>query len=85
VSVLNFLLENLNFMPSLDTDDALDRLIIGIIEYASFLHSTVAGYRILRLTNYSTSSGYNPCHGNASALIEAVKRGVLLAGALVRS
>ncbi|KAF8531412.1 dehydratase family protein 2 [Gautieria morchelliformis] len=43
------------------TDDALDRLIIGIVD---------------------TSSGFNPCHGNASALIEAVKRGVLLAGAL---
>ncbi|KAF8508010.1 dehydratase family protein 2 [Hysterangium stoloniferum] len=29
-----------------------------------------------------TSSGYNPCHGNMSSLIEAVKRGVLLCGAL---
>jgi dihydroxy-acid dehydratase len=29
-----------------------------------------------------TSSAYNPCHGNAPQLIEAVKRGVLLAGGL---
>ena len=30
----------------------------------------------------STGSGYNPCHGNAKELIEAVKRGVMLAGGL---
>jgi dihydroxy-acid dehydratase len=29
-----------------------------------------------------TASAYNPCHGNAPQLIEAVKRGVLLAGGL---
>ncbi len=29
-----------------------------------------------------TRSDYNPCHGNAAALVEAVERGVLLAGAL---
>jgi dihydroxy-acid dehydratase len=29
-----------------------------------------------------TRSGYNPCHGNVPALVEAVERGVLLAGAL---
>jgi dihydroxy-acid dehydratase len=29
-----------------------------------------------------TGSGYNPCHGNAPQLIEAVKRGVMLAGGL---
>lgn len=29
-----------------------------------------------------TRSGYNPCHGNLPALVEAVERGVLLAGAL---
>ena len=43
------------------SDDALDRLIVGI-------------------TN--THSDYNPCHGNAPQIIEAVKRGVMLAGAL---
>src|SRR5450755_2355625 len=30
----------------------------------------------------NTSSAYNPCHGNSAALIDAVKRGVLLAGGL---
>lgn len=30
----------------------------------------------------NTTSGYNPCHGNVPQLIEAVSRGVMLAGAL---
>ncbi|GAA2173141.1 IlvD/Edd family dehydratase [Arthrobacter parietis] len=30
----------------------------------------------------NTGSGYNPCHGNMPALVEAVKRGVMLAGGL---
>ncbi|MFL9880688.1 dihydroxy-acid dehydratase [Herbaspirillum rhizosphaerae] len=30
----------------------------------------------------NTGSSYNPCHGNAPQLIEAVKRGVMLAGGL---
>ncbi len=30
----------------------------------------------------NTGSGFNPCHGNMAELIEAVKRGVLLGGAL---
>jgi dihydroxy-acid dehydratase len=30
----------------------------------------------------NTGSGYNPCHGNAPQLVEAVKRGVMLAGGL---
>ncbi len=29
-----------------------------------------------------TGSGYNPCHGNAPQLVEAVRRGVMLAGGL---
>ena len=29
-----------------------------------------------------TSSDYNPCHGNVAMLVEAVKRGVLMAGGL---
>ena len=29
-----------------------------------------------------TGSAYNPCHGNSPQLIEAVKRGVMLAGGL---
>ena len=35
---------------------------------------------IVGITN--TYSDYNPCHGNVPQLIEAVKRGVMLAGAL---
>jgi dihydroxy-acid dehydratase len=35
---------------------------------------------IVGITN--TYSDYNPCHGNAPALIEAVKRGVMLAGGM---
>jgi len=35
---------------------------------------------VVGITN--TASDYNPCHGNVPDLIEAVKRGVLLAGAL---
>jgi len=31
----------------------------------------------------NTGSSYNPCHGNAPQLIEAVKRGVMLAGGLL--
>ncbi|HEY1328212.1 MAG TPA: IlvD/Edd family dehydratase [Casimicrobiaceae bacterium] len=30
----------------------------------------------------NTASGYNPCHGNAPQLVEAVRRGVMLAGGL---
>jgi dihydroxy-acid dehydratase len=30
----------------------------------------------------STGSGFNPCHGNAPQLLEAVRRGVMLAGGL---
>ena len=36
--------------------------------------------RIVGITN--TASDFNPCHGNVPALIEAVKRGVMLSGAL---
>ncbi|WIM09340.1 IlvD/Edd family dehydratase [Enhydrobacter sp.] len=35
---------------------------------------------IVGITN--TASDYNPCHGNVPDLVEAVKRGVMLAGAL---
>ena len=35
---------------------------------------------IVGITN--TYSDYNPCHGNAPALIEAAKRGVMLAGGM---
>ncbi len=35
---------------------------------------------VIAITN--TASAYNPCHGNMPALMEAVKRGVMLAGGL---
>src|ERR1700737_2215833 len=35
---------------------------------------------IVGITN--THSDYNPCHGNVPQIIEAVKRGVMLAGAM---
>ncbi len=35
---------------------------------------------VIGITN--TGSAYNPCHGNMPALLEAVKRGVMLAGGL---
>src|SRR5260221_5079670 len=35
---------------------------------------------IVGITN--TYSDFNPCHGNVPVLIEAVKRGVMLAGAM---
>jgi len=35
---------------------------------------------IVGITN--TYSDYNPCHGNVPDIIEAVKRGVMLAGAM---
>src|SRR5476651_241349 len=33
----------------------------------------------------NTASAYNPCHGNSQQLIEAIKRGVMLAGGLPMS
>jgi dihydroxy-acid dehydratase len=62
----------------------------GDQEFSLFLRKAfikAAGYSddaldrpIVGVTN--TASDYNPCHGNAPALIEAVKRGVMLSGAL---
>src|SRR3546814_17645021 len=33
----------------------------------------------------NTGSAYNPCHGNMPQLLEAVKRGIMLAGGLPRA
>jgi dihydroxy-acid dehydratase len=62
----------------------------GDADFSLFLRKAfikAAGYSddaldrpIVGVTN--TSSDYNPCHGNVPDLIESVKRGVLLAGAL---
>ena len=60
----------------------------GDIEFSLFLRKAFikgAGYTddaldrpIVGIAN--TGSGFNPCHGNAPQLIDAVKRGVMLAG-----
>ncbi|HEY4541893.1 MAG TPA: IlvD/Edd family dehydratase [Noviherbaspirillum sp.] len=62
----------------------------GDIEFSLFLRKAFikgAGYtedalsrKIVGIAN--TGSGFNPCHGNAPQLIEAVKRGVMLAGGI---
>jgi dihydroxy-acid dehydratase len=62
----------------------------GDKEFSLFLRKAFikgAGYTdnalqrpIIGISN--TGSAYNPCHGNAPQLIEAVKRGVMLAGGL---
>ncbi len=62
----------------------------GDAEFSQFLRNAfikAMGYSddalnrpIVGITN--TYSDYNPCHGNVPDLIEAVKRGVMLAGAL---
>lgn len=62
----------------------------GDVEFSLFLRKAFikgAGYTddaldrpIVGITN--TGSGFNPCHGNMPQLIEAVKRGIMLAGGL---
>jgi dihydroxy-acid dehydratase len=62
----------------------------GDAEFSLFLRKAFikgAGYTddalsrpVIGITD--TASGYNPCHGNMPQLIEAVQRGVLLAGGL---
>ncbi len=62
----------------------------GDAEFSLFLRKAFikgAGYTDDALTRpivgiTATGSGFNPCHGNAPQLIEAVKRGVMLAGGL---
>ncbi len=62
----------------------------GDAAFSQFLRSAFikgAGFSDDALTRpvvsiVDTGSGYNPCHGNATELIAAVSRGVMLAGAL---
>jgi len=78
-----------------DTDDTLPGMKGGLTNYGDqgfslFLRKAFikgAGYSdnaldrpVIGIAN--TGSGFNPCHGNAPQLIEAVKRGVMLAGGL---
>jgi dihydroxy-acid dehydratase len=51
----------------------------AFIKGAGYQDSTLAR-PVIGITN--TGSAYNPCHGNMPQLIEAVKRGILLAGGL---
>lgn len=62
----------------------------GDTEFSLFLRKAFikgAGYTDVALDRpvigiANTGSAYNPCHGNAPQLIEAVRRGVLMAGGL---
>jgi dihydroxy-acid dehydratase len=47
---------------------------------ASGYSDDALGRRVIGIVD--TGSGFNPCHGNMAGLIEAAKRGVMLAGAL---
>jgi dihydroxy-acid dehydratase len=62
----------------------------GDVDFSIFLRKAFikgAGYtddaldrRVIGIAD--TRSAFNPCHGNASQLVDAVKRGVMLAGGL---
>jgi dihydroxy-acid dehydratase len=79
-------------MADQDTPSGLKKGLTnyGDIEFSLFLRKAFikgAGYtddalsrRIVGIAN--TGSGFNPCHGNAPQLVEAVKRGVMLAGGI---
>jgi dihydroxy-acid dehydratase len=77
-------------MPVNDNESGLEKGLTsyGDREFSLFLRKAFikgAGYSDDALSRpivgiVNTGSGYNPCHGNAPQLIEAVKRGVLLAG-----
>jgi dihydroxy-acid dehydratase len=76
----------------LQNDDGLRRALTsyGDDEFSLFLRKAFikgAGYTdnalerpVIGIAN--TGSAYNPCHGNAPQLVEAIKRGVMLAGGL---
>src|SRR5579864_412637 len=77
-------------MPSKDNESGLEKGLTsyGDREFSLFLRKAFikgAGYSDDALSRpivgiVDTGSGYNPCHGNAPLLVEAVKRGVMLAG-----
>jgi dihydroxy-acid dehydratase len=76
----------------LQNDNGLRRALTsyGDDEFSLFLRKAFikgAGYTdnalerpVIGIAN--TGSAYNPCHGNAPQLVEAIKRGVMLAGGL---
>jgi dihydroxy-acid dehydratase len=75
-----------------DQRDGLEKGLTnyGDIEFSLFLRKAFikgAGYTDDALSRsvvgiVNTGSGFNPCHGNAPQLVEAVKRGVMLAGGI---
>ena len=82
-------------LPNSDEPASVQGLRRGLTNYGDtgfslFLRTAFikgAGYTneslarpVIGITN--TASAYNPCHGNMPALMEAVKRGVMLAGGL---
>ncbi|WP_455296827.1 IlvD/Edd family dehydratase [Brucella pituitosa] len=82
-------------MANMDNRDATHGLRKGLTNYGDagfslFLRKAFikgAGYTddaldrtIIGIVN--TGSGYNPCHGNMPQLVEAVRRGVMMAGGL---
>ncbi len=86
-----------NIVDKMDSLDMLDKtgLRKGLTDYGDeafslFLRKAFikgAGYTddaldrpIVGIAN--TGSGFNPCHGNVPRLLEAVKRGVMLAGGI---
>ncbi|HWL72392.1 MAG TPA: dihydroxy-acid dehydratase, partial [Burkholderiaceae bacterium] len=83
---------NTRAKPALDQQRGLQRGLTnyGDAEFSMFLRKAFVkamGYSddallrpIVGITN--TYSDYNACHGNVPNLIEAVKRGVMLAGGL---
>src|SRR6478752_5745390 len=82
--------EGISMSKEDDKDRGLEKGLTsyGDREFSLFLRKAFikgAGYSDDALSRpivgiVNTASGYNPCHGNAPQLIEAVKRGVLLAG-----
>ena len=79
-------------MPSADSATGMSRGLTsyGDAGFSLFLRKAFikgAGYTEAALNRpvigiAATGSAYNPCHGNMSQLLEALKRGVLMAGGL---
>ena len=82
-------------MSSRDDGDASAGMRKGLTSYGDAGFSLFLRKAFIKGAGYSddalarpivgitaTGSGFNPCHGNATQLIEAVKRGVMLAGGL---
>ncbi|MCM5569656.1 dihydroxy-acid dehydratase [Burkholderiaceae bacterium FT117] len=82
-------------MTSRPRDDAPEGISKGLVNYGDTGFSLFLRKAFIKGAGFSdsalerpvvgivnTGSAYNPCHGNAPQLIEAVKRGVMLSGGL---